>query len=428
MRTAMRGVAAGLVGVLFVGGCVSRGVPPLGIGGKASTPATDEQALWARAEKEEAALRTRTTTYDDPPLEAYLATIVRRLLPDSARAAGGPQFEVTVLRDATLGAFAMPDGRIYVHTGLLSRIESEAQLATILAREMAHVIRRHALRFDRAARRTRLLGAVAAVTATLGVAGAASLPPDAGPVHGDAALSPTASAILGLGLTLATIAAISGYGTGLEREADRDGLDRLVQAGWDPSEAPKVFATLLAGLGERGVVETFALGSRPKVQERMESTEKLVASEHAAAAVDPRQVRSTAEFDLRMRGATRENAYEDIRLGRFALARRQLDRVVGVDPDDAIAQLYYGDLQRLSAQRSGSAVEKAALERLALERYERATALAPTFAGPYRQLGLLYYQQKDQARAREAFARYLALEPDAVDALRIREYLVELGP
>jgi regulator of sirC expression with transglutaminase-like and TPR domain len=52
--------------------------------------------------------------------------------------------------------------------------------------------------------------------------------------------------------------------------------------------------------------------------------------------------------------------------------------------------------------------------------------LDPALPEPHRQLGFLYYQQKDSARAREAFERYLALKPDAADARRIKEYLVEL--
>ena len=45
---------------------------------------------------------------------------------------------------------------------------------------------------------------------------------------------------------------------------------------------------------------------------------------------------------------------------------------------------------------------------------------------PHRQLGFLYYQQKDNAKAKAAFERYLALKPAATDAKRIKEYLVEL--
>ena len=59
--------------------------------------------------------------------------------------------------------------------------------------------------------------------------------------------------------------------------------------------------------------------------------------------------------------------------------------------------------------------------------YERAAILDPSSPDPYRQLGLLHYQDKDFARAREAFQRYLAIRPDAPDARRIKEYLGELS-
>jgi regulator of sirC expression with transglutaminase-like and TPR domain len=61
-----------------------------------------------------------------------------------------------------------------------------------------------------------------------------------------------------------------------------------------------------------------------------------------------------------------------------------------------------------------------------LVRYRRSAELDPQAPEPYRQLGLLYYQQRLPDRAREAFQQYLALKPDAPDAKRIREYLVEL--
>src|SRR2546425_7957165 len=86
-----------------------------------------------------------------------------------------------------------------------------------------------------------------------------------------------------------------------------------------------------------------------------------------------------------MRTVVRENAYEDIRLGRFALAQRQLDRVLTITPRDPIAQLYYGDLHRLQAQRARSLADKAAESQKALERYERSAELDSSFPDPHRQ-------------------------------------------
>lgn len=110
----------------------------------------------------------------------------------------------------------------------------------------------------------------------------------------------------------------------------------------------------------------------------------------------------------------------------FALAERQLERVLALTPRDPIAHLYDGDLYRLRAQRAQSGAEKDELTRQAIERYERAAALDPRYPDPFRQLGFLYYQRREPARAKAAFEKYLALAPGASDARRIKEYVLEL--
>ncbi|HEV8641559.1 MAG TPA: tetratricopeptide repeat protein [Methylomirabilota bacterium] len=422
-----RRVLAGVIILsLLASACASRNVPPIGAGGRPFKPEPDERSLWAKAEKEEEALLKRAKPYDDPLLEEYLGKIGDRLLSDEVRAAGGPGFKFGVIRDPTLNAFAMPNGRVYVHTGLLSRLENEAQLATVLGHEMTHVTDRHALRFTRDAQTKQILYTVGAIAASIGVAVAAGSQARAGDHVGAAVLSQTANAVLGLGLALATIAAINGYGRDLEREADHGGMNALVRAGYDLKEAPKVFKLLQSESKDRGPVETFFFGSHPRLQERIDTTGRLLETTYAPAAAEPDRIKNTEDFDLRMRTVVRENAYEDIRLGRFALAQRQLDRVLAITPRDPVAQLYYGDLHRLQAQRTRSLADKAAEAQKALERYERSAELDPSLPDPHRQLGFLYYQQKDKERAKAAFEKYLALKPEAPDAKRIKEYLLEL--
>ena len=58
--------------------------------------------------------------------------------------------------------------------------------------------------------------------------------------------------------------------------------------------------------------------------------------------------------------------------------------------------------------------------------YERCASLDPGIVEVPRQLGLLYYQQGQSDRAREAFTRYIALAPDAPDAPRVKEYVAAL--
>src|SRR2546422_512313 len=243
---------------------------------------------------------------------------------------------------------------------------------------------------------------------------------------GAAVIGQTANAILGLGLALTAMAAINGYGRDLERDADNGGMENLVRAGYDPKEAPKVFALLRSESKDRGSLETFFFGSHPKLTERIETTQGLLKTKYAEAAAAPTTVRDTEDFQLRMRSVVRENAYEDIRAGRFPVAQRQLDRVLAITPKDPIAHTYYGDLHRLQAQRAREADRKAEHARLALASYEKAVELDETAPEPHRQLGFLYYQQKDNARAKAAFEKYLALKPTAPDAKRMKEYLVEL--
>ena len=415
-----------LVSALVLVACASRAVTPIGAGGQPFKPEADERALWAKAEKEEEALLKKARPYDDPLLEEYLARVGDRLTSDEVRAAGGPAMKFGVIRDPSLNAFAMPNGKIYVHTGLLSRLDNEAQLATILGHEMTHVTHRHALSFQRDAQNKQIAYTVLAVAASIGVAAAAGSRAGAGDAIGAAVIGQTATAILGLGLQLAAVAAINGYGRDLERDADDAGLQRLVEAGYDPKEAPKVFELLRSESKDRGSLETFFFGSHPKLTERIDTTRDMVQTRYAVAAAAATTVRDTEDFQLRMRSVVRENAYEDIRAGRFAVARRQLDRVLAVTPRDPVAHLYYGDLHRLQSQRARDAADKTQSAALALASYEKAAELDPRLPEPHRQLGFLYYQQKDNARARDAFRTYLALKPDAPDASRIKEYLVEL--
>jgi predicted Zn-dependent protease len=427
MRRLRRPAAWLVIVTVLVAACATRRVTPIGADGQPFAPEADERALWASAEKEEQALLKKARPYDDPLLEQYLAGVGERLTPDDVRAAGGPGFKFGVIRDPTLNAFALPTGKIYVHTGLLSRLDNEAQLAMILGHEMTHVTHRHALSVQRDAQNKQTLYGVLGATAATGVA-ATTAPRgrDGGSTAGAAMLGPTAGTIVGLGLQLAAVASINGYGRALERDADDGGMQNLVRAGYDPKEAPKVFELLRSESRDRGSLETFFFGSHPKLTERIETTRELVATRYAQAAANPAAVRDTEDFQVRMRSVVRENAAEDIRAGRFAVAQRQLDRVLAVTPRDPVAHMYYGDLHRLQSQGARDAAQKARSEGLALAAYEQAAALDLTLPEPYRQLGFLYYQQKQNAHARDAFRKYLALKPEAPDAKRIKEYLVEL--
>jgi len=397
----------------------------MGYQGKPFRPEPDERQLWSEADKEEEKLAKLGKTYDDPLLEDYLSGIAAKLVPDEAQKAGAPAPRVAVFRDPTLNAFAMPNGKVYIHTGLLSRVENEAQLSMILGHELTHVTNRHALMFNRDAQNKQIWFTALAIAASLGVAVAAGSQTGKGNYVSAEVLRMTSNLFLGLGLQLAFIASVNGFGRDLEREADREGMERMVAAGYDPAEAPRVFELLKDDHGDGSKLENFFFGNHPRLDERIANTQELLKTTYAGAEAAG-GVRNTEEFAMRTRTVVRENAALDIRAGRFGLAKAQLDRVLPLAPKDPTTYLYYGDLYRLQAQRAKNPADKPALVAQALQAYDRAATLDPTYPDPFRQMGFLYYQSKQPEKSKEAFRKYLALKPDAPDARRIKEYLVEL--
>ncbi len=128
-----------------------------------------------------------------------------------------------------------------------------------------------------------------------------------------------------------------------------------------------------------------------------------------------------------MRTVVRDNARMDIAAGRFPLAQKQLDRVLAITPKDPV---HAPVLRRpLPAPGPAGQVDRSTRRSWPTRRWRAIGARSiwtrrrpsPTVSS-----GLLYYQQRLPDRAREAFHQYLALKPDAPDAKRIKEYMVEL--
>ena len=81
-------------------------------------------------------------TYQDARVEALIGKTVERLVAASERP--DLHYKVTLLNSASVNAFALPNGHLYVTRGLVALANDNAELASVLAHEMAHVIARHA--------------------------------------------------------------------------------------------------------------------------------------------------------------------------------------------------------------------------------------------------------------------------------------------
>ena len=87
--------------------------------------------------------------YDDPKLHAMVTQLVDRLVAASEKPE--QKYEVTILNSPAVNAFALPNGQLYITRGLLALANDKAELASVLAHEMGHVIARHAaIREDQA--------------------------------------------------------------------------------------------------------------------------------------------------------------------------------------------------------------------------------------------------------------------------------------
>ena len=96
--------------------------------------------------------------YADPFLQDYVNELGQSLVPKETPA--GTLFSFRVLDNPEPNAFALPDGRIYINSGLLLFVQNEAQLAVVLGHEIAHVTERHYVESVRAQKREQLVTTV----------------------------------------------------------------------------------------------------------------------------------------------------------------------------------------------------------------------------------------------------------------------------
>ena len=154
----------------------------------------------------------------DPELQAFIDNVGNRVL------GGRPvpeevTYRFLVLCDPTVNAFSLPNGSVYITTGLLALLENEAELAGILGHETAHIYERHPYLENRSIRKKAVASEIIAAAATF--------------VPGGYAAWLAAAAASNLS-TLILVESIYGYSREMESQADRDGIAAMTVAGYDP--------------------------------------------------------------------------------------------------------------------------------------------------------------------------------------------------
>ncbi|MEI7496306.1 MAG: M48 family metalloprotease [Betaproteobacteria bacterium] len=176
---------------------------------------------------------------DDPVLGDYVQSFWQVLL-NSARQRGEltpeleQQFawEVTLIRDRSINAFALPGGYLGVHLGLISAVSNGGELASVLAHELSHVTQRHIARMmsQQGRQGPMVIGAM-----ILGMLAASRTPSASG--------MSAANAVL-VGGQAAAIQSQLNFSRDMEREADRVGYGVMTDAGFEPQGFVTMFEKL----------------------------------------------------------------------------------------------------------------------------------------------------------------------------------------
>ena len=216
---------------------------------------------------------------DDPPLLDYLQRVWQPLV-EAARQRGEITadtaqqlaWEVFLVQDRSVNAFALPGGFVGVHLGLIAITSSSDELAGVLAHELSHVTQRHIARGIVNTQRTTLLSLAGMILGVLAASRAGSSDGVQAAVVGSQA------------------AAAQGqlnYSRDMEREADRVGFGVLSDAGYSPAGMAAMFEKLDSAnrLNDSGAFPY--LRSHPLTVDRISEARARIALSGAKPGVDP---------------------------------------------------------------------------------------------------------------------------------------------
>lgn len=259
-RTGWLGLAAGFLALV---------VP---IAGQSLISVNEEIALGRRAQRD---LKSKTPELED----AFVTDYVRPIAAALARQASGPKYPYTVsiANYREINAFALPGGPVWIHRGALAAAKNEAQVASVLAHEIAHIAQRHA--GDQLTKNLVANGLLGLLGAVLGN-------------DRSARTAQAAAQVLAGGYMLR-------FSREDEREADRVGATLMRRAGWDPREMIAFIEIIRREQGrDPGSVETF-LSSHPAPAERASLLRAELRRVRASGATGNRERFRAMQFRLR---------------------------------------------------------------------------------------------------------------------------------
>ncbi|MBD9424931.1 M48 family metallopeptidase [Pseudomonas sp. PDM15] len=305
-------------------------------------------------------LRGQVDQLSDPLLKDYVETSVYRLAETSQLE--DRRLEFVLLNSPQINAFAAPGGIVGVNGGLLLHAQTEAEYASVMAHELAHLSQRHFARGIEAQQRMQvpvmaaMLAGIVAAAAGAGDAGIATI----------------------MGAQAAAIQEQRRFSRQNEQEADRIGLLNLEKAGYDPRAMPSMFERLMRQyrydsrppefLLTHPVTESRIADTRNRAEQYppkgvedslryqlMRARTQLMFEETPGIAA--KRFRSMLDGNPKLDAARYGLALAQIKAGRSEEARKDLNDLLAKAPDELIYNLAMIDLDE-NANRLGDARQR----------------------------------------------------------------------
>lgn len=341
--------------------------------------ASDEGGLWAMMDREESKLRRSPFALRDAELKAYIQDVACRLGGDHC-----PDIRVHLMRTPFFNASMAPNGMMQVWTGLLLRVENEAQLAAVLGHEIGHYLERHSVERLRDAKSRSAFGQILGLFGVVGAVG-----------------------------QIGVLASMMAYSRDHERDADRIGVRLMHKAGYAPAEAAKVWQNLQLEVKARPDegARNALFATHPAPEDRQQELAALAAAYDGGATHD-------VEWHKRIRPHLREWLADEVKRGQHEETLVLLTRLMQCMPSRPEYVAARAETYRLRGKEDD-------LDR-AVGDYKAAMSIEGAPAEIYRGLGMIQRLRRQADDARANLLRYLELAPAAPDAAMIRSYVEEL--
>src|SRR5271165_2268940 len=215
----------------------------------------------------------------DPVVTEYVNRIGQNLVRNSDAKV---PFTIKVIDSDDINAFALPGGFFYVNSGLILAADGEAELAGVMAHEIAHVAARHATREMTRANYASMASIPLIFVGSWGVYEAASM-----------------------ALNLALPLTFMKFSRGFESEADYLGLEYMYKAGYDPHAFISFFEKIKAQEKKKPGSLAKAFATHPQTPDRIEKSQQEIRNILPSR---PEYIVNTSEFnDVKARLASLEN-------------------------------------------------------------------------------------------------------------------------